>query len=147
MPTRAAARSPACTCFRLRRLARQVSQLYDRELAAAGMTITQYSILRRASARRLSMSELARTMGMERTTLTRNLGPLLAAGWVTCVRGDDARQRCIEVTPLGRSAVAEARCHWQHAQDHVEAILGSAALQRLHRELDRTSTRIADTKP
>ena len=33
-----------CTCFRLRRAARQVSQIYDHELAAVGLSLNEYSI-------------------------------------------------------------------------------------------------------
>ena len=34
-----------CTCFRMRKLTRLMSQRYDRRLAAAGINVNQYSIL------------------------------------------------------------------------------------------------------
>ena len=70
-----------CTCFKLRRLTRRVTAVYDRALAAAGIRVTQYSVL--GHVRRLkgaSISELADALDMDRTTLTRNLKPLLDSG-------------------------------------------------------------------
>src|SRR5690606_14388683 len=76
-----------CTCFRVRRAARRLSQIYDGHLAAEGLSLNAYSILRRAAQPRL-LSELAASLGMDRTTLTRNLKPLLLAGWLQQQRGE-----------------------------------------------------------
>jgi len=125
-----------CTCFRVRKLARLVTQRYDRELAATGLTLNQYSILRRASPAPKAIGALARELGMDRTTLTRDLRPLTVAGWVELVAGADARQRQVRVTDAGKSAVAAAQPSWQRAQDAVEQRLGAAGVERLHRQLD-----------
>lgn len=126
-----------CTCFRLRRAARQVSQIYDHELAAAGLSLNEYSILRHAQrgGPRL-MGELADSLGMERTTLTRNLKPLLEAGWLKEARGEDARQRLISVTASGRKRIASAKPHWLLAQRRIEASYGVARTDRLRTDLD-----------
>lgn len=126
-----------CTCFRLRRAARQVSQIYDHELAAAGLSLNEYSILRHAErgGPRL-LGELADSLGMERTTLTRNLKPLLEAGWLKEVRGEDARQRLISVTASGRKRIASAKPHWLRAQRRIEASYGAARTDRLRVDLD-----------
>ncbi len=126
-----------CTCFRLRRAARQVSQIYDHELAAAGLSLNEYSILRHAEygGPRL-LGELADSLGMERTTLTRNLKPLLEAGWLKQARGEDARQRLISVTASGRKRIASAKPHWLRAQQRIEASYGAASTDRLRTDLD-----------
>lgn len=126
-----------CTCFRLRRAARQVSQIYDHELAAAGLSLNEYSILRHAErgGPRL-LGELADSLGMERTTLTRNLKPLLEAGWLKEARGEDARQRLISVTASGRQRIASAKPHWLRAQRRIEASYGAARTERLRMDLD-----------
>jgi DNA-binding MarR family transcriptional regulator len=126
-----------CTCFRLRRAARQVSQIYDHELAAAGLSLNEYSILRHAErgCPRL-LSELADSLGMERTTLTRNLKPLLEAGWLKLARGEDARQRLISITANGRKRIASAKPHWLRAQQRIEARYGAARTDRLRMDLD-----------
>ncbi|HSX63307.1 MAG TPA: MarR family transcriptional regulator, partial [Pseudoxanthomonas sp.] len=92
-----AAASP-CTCFHLRRASRLTTQLYDHELAAVGLSLNQYSILRRSERQPRRLGELADELGMDRTTLTRNLKPLLQAALLQQTRGEDARQRLIGIT-------------------------------------------------
>jgi DNA-binding MarR family transcriptional regulator len=125
-----------CTCFRLRKLARLVTQRYDRELASAGLTLNQYSILRRAARTPQSIGALARELGMDRTTLTRDLRPLVASGCVVLVPGADARQRQVQVTAVGKAMTAAAQPSWRRAQDAVERQLGTAVVEQLHRQLD-----------
>ncbi|UNK49229.1 MarR family winged helix-turn-helix transcriptional regulator [Lysobacter sp. S4-A87] len=125
-----------CTCFRLRKLARLVSQRYDRELAQVGININQYSILRRAAATPRAVGELARELGMDRTTLSRDLKPLAASGWVETVSGEDARQRLIRVTASGKRVVARAQPIWRRAQDAIEASIGVDHISALNAQLD-----------
>src|SRR5690606_24493942 len=93
----------SCTCFRLRRAARQVSQLYDHALAGAGLTVNQYSLLRHARTPQ-SLGELAASLGMDRTTLTRNLRPLLRDGLLAEVRDEDPRRRVVALTAADRKS-------------------------------------------
>lgn len=125
-----------CTCFRLRRAARQVSQVYDRELATVDLSLNEYSILRHAERGTCQLGELADSLGMERTTLTRNLRPLLEAGWLREARGEDARQRVISITASGRRRIASAKPHWQRAQHSIEAAFGVEQTTRLREDLD-----------
>jgi len=136
MRSKAASNGNPCTCFRVRRLARLLSQRYDRALAPAGLNVNQYSILRRAEPEPLPVGRLARRMGMDRTTLTRDLKPLLAAGLVVLVAGDDARQRCVQVTARGRRAIARAQPLWRQMQSDLESALGADGMEMLHRRLD-----------
>jgi DNA-binding MarR family transcriptional regulator len=128
-----------CTCFKLRSLNRRVTAVYDRALAPAQLRVTQYSLL--AQLRRLggaSMSALADAMEMDRTTLTRNLKPLLEAGWVEVAPGDqDARVRTVRLTTAGETQFQTARAHWRRAQADVNAAIGAADLSLLHELIDR----------
>ncbi len=128
--------APRCTCFRVRKLARLMSQRFDRALAPAGINLNQYSILRRAGAEDRTISELARELGMDRSTLSRDLQPLLAAGWAALAQGDDARQRFVRVTAACRRTVARAMPHWQRAQDALGDGIGAQALTELHARLE-----------
>ena len=128
--------SSRCTCFHLRRAARQVSQVYDRELAAVDLSLNEYSILRRAEPLPRTLGELAATAGMDRSTLTRNLKPLIEAGWLKETRGEDARQRVIAITASGRKRIAKAVPHWQSAQQRLQALYGEQATLRLNADLD-----------
>lgn len=135
-------KSPAvrgCTCARLRRLSRRITAVYNRALAPSGMRVTQYSLLN--SVRRggpVAMSRLAEAMDMDRTTLTRNLRPLLAAGWLRMQDDpDDARVRRVALTAKGESHLAEARVYWRRAQDEVASTVDPADLGQLHELIDR----------
>lgn len=131
-----------CTCFRLRKLTRLMTQRYDRELAAAGINLNQYSILKRGARVPQTVSALAREIGMDRTTLSRDLKPLVAAGWIELASGDeDARQRVIHVTAAGKRVLAKAHPLWRKAQDDVDAQLGSTHVDALHAQLDRAMAR------
>ena len=140
-PTQANAPSGAsgCTCLKLRRLSRRVTAVYDRALAETGMRVTQYSLLvqlRRSE--QVSMSELAELLDMDRTTLTRNLKPLIELRWVEVKPGkDDARVRLVRITAAGTAKLRSARSQWQKAQDEVKATIGPANLIGLHDLLDK----------
>lgn len=131
-----------CTCFRIRKLARIINQRYDQALAPAGLGINQYSILRRADGEPRSIGALAHELGMERSTLSRDLKPLVAAGWVDVVPAADKRLRCIRLTASGRRKVARARDLWRQVQDDIEAELGGKATTALHAGVDRAIRRL-----
>jgi DNA-binding MarR family transcriptional regulator len=123
----------ACTNLRLRQLTRQVSQHYDAQMAAAGLKTTQYSLL--AAVIKLGPArpaDLAAALKMDPSTLTRNLKPLMAAGWVSMTAGADARTRAVSITDSGRAKHAEARRLWKVAQDSLHQTLGESRVQALH---------------
>lgn len=126
-----------CTCFKLRRATRRVTQIYDRHLQPTGLRITQYGLLARLRSRPLNMTELAERMGMDRTTLTRNLRPLERLGYVAVDAGQDRRTRSVTITDEGRAAAAAALPHWRDAQAAVREALGDVLTDDLHGLLDR----------
>ena len=127
-----------CTCFKLRRLTRRVTAVYDRALSPSGMRVTQYSVLAHLrGSPGVPMSQLAETLDMDRTTLTRNLKPLLDAGWVEVqASAQDARVRLARITPAGEAQWVKARAYWRRAQEEVDATIGAANLTSLHAVLD-----------
>ena len=140
-------RSSSCTCFQLRRAARQVSQVYDHELAAVDLSLNEYSILRHASRGPCLLGELADALGMERTTLTRNLRPLIDAGWVKEARGEDARQRVISLTARGSKRIVRALPYWQRAQQQVDAAYGDSKSKRLRSDLEQLNLALRGQDP
>jgi DNA-binding MarR family transcriptional regulator len=126
-----------CTCDRLRKLARRLTQRYDAFLAPTGLRLTQCSLL--AHLMRggpATMSALAELLEMDRTTLTRNLKPLADAGLVTMGAGHDARERIVGVSDQGRTVWRAAREQWRRAQDEVNRMLGVEQVVALHGVLD-----------
>ena len=129
-----APRIRGCTCLRARRLARRITQVYDHALAPCGLRVTQFSLLtclRRGGS--MAMGSLAAALDMDRTTLTRNLKPLLEMGLVSLERSPvDARQREVRLTDEGRARRDEAKRLWRRAQDHVNRIVGEPRVASLH---------------
>jgi DNA-binding MarR family transcriptional regulator len=141
-PSKPAAPVRGCTCLRLRKLGRRVTQHYDAHLAAAGLRITQFSVLSILEhADGLSVSELAERLEMDRTTLSRNLGPLEAAGWVETGARRDARSRALRITATGRETWARAKPLWRRAQDELNQALGLEQVAQLHALLDDSLAR------
>ncbi|AOW14278.1 MarR family transcriptional regulator [Hydrogenophaga crassostreae] len=122
-----------CTNLQLRQLMRRVTQQYDAELAHAGLKTTQYSLL--SFALKLGPSrpaDLAAAIKMDASTLTRNLKPLIAAGWMRMAAGRDGRSRSVMLTPEGVAKRAEAKQHWKAAQLRLNATLGEERVVALH---------------
>ena len=126
-----------CTCARLRKLTRRLTRIYDAHLAPQEIKVTQYSLLANAARAQRTLSEFAAELEMDRSTLSRNLAPLAAQGWVTISVGADPRCRSIGVTAAGRRKLAAALPLWRKAQCEVEAALGTARVGELHREIER----------
>ena len=119
-----------CVCTQLRRASRLVSTFYDEALASSGITVTQYALLARIGRTDgLTRTALAAQLGMERTTLTRNLGPLERAGLVVSATGEDRREKLLRLTPAGRKQVARSHPRWAKAQ---ERMLNHLSLDRWH---------------
>lgn len=138
-PSPSPAKPRGCTFLRLRKLTRRITQRYDAHLQASGLRITQFSLLATlAGADGMSISDLAAQLAMDRTTLTRNLQPLVAAGHVELCAGKDARSRSVHLTPAGRQVFTTTLPCWREAQREMQQLLGSDALQHLHTILDDT---------
>jgi DNA-binding MarR family transcriptional regulator len=132
-----------CTNLKLRQLTRRVSQLYDRTLAECGLKTTQYSLLSHiVRLGPVRPGELAQAMQMDASTLTRNLQPLVAQGWVSSGPGSDGRCRCIEITGAGRVKRAEAQRVWRRAQQSVSDRLGPGTVRQLHALIDDCIARL-----
>ncbi len=126
-----------CTNFKLRQLMRRVANHYDVEMARCGLKTTQYSLL--SHVLRLGPirpGDLAAEMKMDASTLTRNLRPLVDAGWVTLEAGTDARSRLVHITDTGRDKRAEAQRHWKAAQLALNDALGADRVVALHALVD-----------
>jgi DNA-binding MarR family transcriptional regulator len=135
-----------CTCMRLRKASRRVSQIYDHSLEPAGMTVTQYGVLGHlARYDGIGIGALAEKLIMDPTTLTRNLRPLERQGFVTMkLDRRDKRSRCLHLTASGRAAFEDAKPGWVRAQRRVEEALGRAEASALNAALDRVLERLAE---
>ena len=131
-----------CTGGRLRRLTRRMTSFYEQHLRAAGLKLSQYSVLAHLSREAQTLMHLADQLEMDRTTLTRGLQPLIERGWVVEVPGTDARQRCFVLTAQGERFRMEAQQHWRDAQLALEAHLGRDFTVNLQAQLDQALDRL-----
>ncbi|HEX7272226.1 MAG TPA: MarR family winged helix-turn-helix transcriptional regulator [Casimicrobiaceae bacterium] len=128
----APALSAACTCGRLRRAARALTQRYDDAMAPAGLRVTQFSLLRTlARGGPARISELAAQQLLDRTALSRNLDPLLEQALVAVAPGRDARTREVELTAKGAATLRRAENYWKEAQEEVARRIGKTRLAQL----------------
>ena len=122
-----------CSSQKVRRLSRRISQHFDRLVVTTGLKTTQYSLLSNvALLGPIRPGELARAMGLGASTLTRNLQPLVAAGWIEIGPGDDERSRAVALTPAGVAKRVEAQRSWKRAQLAFNDRLGVERVARLH---------------
>jgi DNA-binding MarR family transcriptional regulator len=135
-----AVKPQGCTNFKLRQLVRRVSQLYDAELARSGLKVTQYSLLTHVlKLGPIRPTDLARAMKLDASTLSRNLQPLVAAGWLEVGEGADARSRLVRITDAGRDKRQDAQRRWRAAQEQLNATLGVGRVLALHALIDECS--------
>jgi len=110
----------ACLCNALRQASRAVSRLYDNELREVGLRSTQYALLRYLHhCGEVRQRDLGEATSLDETTLTRNLRPLVGAGWVATAAGDDRREKRIRLTDAGKAVLGKAKPAWQRAQERL----------------------------
>ena len=129
-----------CACLTLRGAARAVTQMYDKVLRPSGLKATQFSVLAAvATEGPASMTVIAGALVMDRTTLTRNLKPLMGRGLVKPDKSaDDRRQRRIVITREGKAVLAKALPLWKKAHGKIVTGIGFARWQGMVRLLDET---------
>jgi DNA-binding MarR family transcriptional regulator len=132
-----AVKPQGCTNLKLRQLSRAVTRHYDAYVAPTGLKNSQYSLLSHVVLLGpLRPTDLAARMKIDASTLTRNLHPLVAAGWVEQGPGDDARSRSVSATEAGRAKRTEAQRAWKQAQLALNARLGNERVLALHTLID-----------
>lgn len=105
-----------CTNLKLRQLMRRVAQVYDVEVGKCGLKGTQYSLLSHVVLLGpLRPGDLAAAMKVTPSTLSRNLQPMVAAGWLEMAAGEDARSRLVLATAAGKDKRVEAQRRWKTA--------------------------------
>jgi DNA-binding MarR family transcriptional regulator len=116
-----------CNCLAVRQAARHVTQFYDEFLAPVGLRTTQFSILAKLRWRGpMTINALATAMVMDRTTLGRNIRPLLRDGLVMVARGHaDRRSKELRLTDAGAERLRAAVIGWTRAQARFEAVFGA----------------------
>ncbi|EJL88408.1 transcriptional regulator [Polaromonas sp. CF318] len=148
LSTQAELKVQGCTNLKLRQLMRRVAHHYDLEMAKVGLKTTQYSLLTYAlTLGPMRPGELARGMKVSASTLTRNLKPLIDAGWIELTAGSDARSRTVVLTAAGRAKREEARARWKAAQEQLNVLLGAERVLALHALVNESLELLSPIEP
>src|SRR5262249_44359986 len=126
-----------CACHKARTAARAITRAYDEALRPVGLRARQRAVLGAgAMDAAIPINALAHFMGMDRTTLPRNLGPLEKEGLVTLGIEGWRRSRALTITKKGRSRLREALPLWSRAQQALRKQLGDRNWEVVHNALD-----------
>jgi DNA-binding MarR family transcriptional regulator len=121
-----------CACANLRRTARAVTRVYNKELRATGLEITQFTLLMGLKLTgETTQGELGKLLALDTTSLTRMLRPLTKHGWIVGKAGDDRRQRLLRLTSSGRQKLEHSRSHWERAQRRLQKGLGETSWSQM----------------
>jgi DNA-binding MarR family transcriptional regulator len=137
-----------CACHRIRMAARAVTRAYDDALRPVGLRATQVSLLAATALEgAVSITSLAAAVGMDRSTLTRNLAPLEKEGLLSVGSEGWRRSRTLALTAKGRTRLQQAIPLWEGAQRRLRQELGphwddvQSSLDHLIRSASRAPTR------
>ena len=125
-----------CACFNFRKAARAVTQLYDSILQPSGLRSTQFVLLVAIEAEgKARLPDLARTLNVDRSTLTRNLQPLVRKGLVKITTPRNARASRVHLMAKGRRLLERTLPLWAEAQSRFESQIGRRRWKAMVNEL------------
>lgn len=114
-----------CLNANLRKASRAILSMYMDEMRGSDLQGTQFTLLSTISGMgKVKITELAHFMGMDQTTVTRNVNVLKKGDYVAVIPGEDKRTRVVQLTTKGESAVHETYPMWLEAQTKLWDQLG-----------------------
>src|SRR5512147_1943259 len=128
----------SCACHKVRMAARAVTRAYEEALRPTRLRATQLAVLVAvARADAISITSLAKSLGMDRSSLTRTLRPIEKDGLVILGMEGWRRSRTLRITQKGRTVLRDALPFWEKAQSILKRKLGIAEWTLVIDGLDR----------
>lgn len=126
-----------CACLAVRQASRMITKAYEEALRPTGLKATQFTMLSATTIAdgRVSLTDLAEALGMDRSTFSRNLGPLERQGLVELVDDGHGRARSVRLTESGAELYAQAVPLWREAQVELKEALGEEGWQAFHAQM------------
>src|SRR5262245_12822810 len=129
-----------CASFNIRRAARTVTSLYDAAMQRAGLGSASFTILVGiAKSEPVAIGVLAKTLAIDPTTMTRNLGRMEKHGFLTVSARSLKRQRFVTLLPAGRKALERCMPFWRQVQEQVVTKIGADCWKQFQADLERLS--------
>ena len=123
-----------CVAVRLRLLNRVITSFYDEALRPLGLKVSQLNILIVTAKLGLARpAQVCEILQLDTSTLSRNVKPLQAHGWLEVVPEEDAHAQPFRLTAQGKRLVEKAVPAWQEAQRQATGLLGDEGIALLDR--------------
>ena len=128
-----------CIAVRLRLLNRVVTRIYDDALRSHGIKVSQMNVLVfvAKSATGVSPGQVALSLQLEKSTVSRNVERMCREGWLAVSSGEDERSQCLKATAKGRRLLEKAYPQWQQAQRQARAMLDEDGVKAVRQVADR----------
>ena len=121
-----------CVAVRLRLLNRVVTNFYDEALRPLGLKVSQLNILIVTAKLGLARpAQVCEILQLDTSTLSRNVKPLQAHGWLEVMPEEDARAQPFRLTAQGKRLIEKALPAWQEAQRQATELLGDEGIALL----------------
>lgn len=121
-----------CIAVRLRLLNRVVTNLYDDALRPLGLKVSQMNILILTAKLGLARpAQVCEILQLDTSTLSRNVKPLQAHGWLEVMPDEDARTQPFRLTAQGKRLLEKAIPAWEEAQRQASELLGAEGVALL----------------
>jgi len=126
-----------CLFRKVRTISRYVTNLYAKVLKDIGLTPVQYSMMTAIEIlKEPNMNAFSKATAMDRTTINRNLKPLIRDGIVRVVESEDKRERIVSLTENGKKIYIRGYENWKKAQHELEEKIGKKNWDNLNLVLD-----------
>ncbi len=123
-----------CTFFHLRKAYRMVHHFYDEIMRPSGISASQVSLLNAIylANKKLTISEFAKVMALDRTTLTRNMVLLEKKGLIKLESSQqDSRKKLFYLTKEGEEILKKGLPVWEEAHQALKLKIGDDLWQEL----------------
>ncbi len=136
----------ACDCLagRVRLLGRAITAIYDEALRPLGVTAGQLNAIVVVAKRGpVAPGTLARHLGMDKSTLSRNLERMRTHGWIKVSPGESGNGQLVQLAAKGRTVLKNARPLWRGAQKNAERLLGARGMDSVRKACDTVVSKSA----
>lgn len=129
----------SCPALRVRAAARLLARLYDEALRDIGLEMSQLPLLAAVASqgdRGFKITEVARVLVMDRTSVTRAVRPLERRGLLRVARSpEDARSKIVLITRAGEQMLRSAYPRWQRTTRRIRERFGAVRIDALGADL------------
>ncbi|MCG3719707.1 MarR family winged helix-turn-helix transcriptional regulator [Aliarcobacter butzleri] len=119
-----------CHCTNMRQISRKITNIYDEFLKPSNLNVTQYSVLSNLKrVQPIKMNDFSKVVKLDRTTLVRNLKPLINLSLIEIKSIDKSKAQLLELSQKGIELQNEGYKYWQKAQEYIEQTINHAELE------------------